>query len=259
MISLAQLTAQVASSTPLQVPPDWLQGRTAYGGVTAALALQAALNAVPDLPPLRSGYVSYIAPAIEALTFRPEVLRRGKSVASMSVDVRSQDTLAARIALVFGKARASRISHDFSERPPVGAPDTYRALTPEEKSLGPAFARNFDIRPAGGSRLMSGAAHPELLMWMKHVDAAGVDPAVALVALADGLPPAACTSFTERAPISSVTWTFDVLRPELQGEWFLLRAFARHSADGYSVQDMEIWDESGRLVLWGRQMIAIFA
>ncbi|TAN10264.1 MAG: thioesterase family protein [Burkholderiaceae bacterium] len=258
MISLAQLVTQVDASTPLRVPSNWLQGRTAYGGVTTALALQAALHAVPDLPPLRSGHVSFIAPAVEALTFRPEMLRRGKSVASMSVDVRSEDVLAARVALVFGQARASRIAHDFSERPPVEGPQAYPALTPEERRVGPVFAQNFDIRPAGGSRLMSGAAHPELLMWMKHVDAAGVDPTVALVALADGLPPAAYTSFTERAPISSVTWTFDLLQPDLKGEWFLLRAFSRHSSAGYSVQDMEIWDESGRSVLWGRQMIAIF-
>lgn len=258
MTTLTQLAAALDAATPLEVPPAWLQGRTAYGGLTTALALQSALRAVPDVPPLRSCFVSFVAPAAGALSFHPEVLRRGKSVASMSVDVRAGEALAARVALVFGAARQSRIVHDFSERPPVGGPEDYRALTPEEKRLGPAFAQNFDIRPAGGSALMSGAAHPELLMWMKHADARGVDPVVALVALADGLPPAACTSFTERAPISSVTWTIDILHPDVRGDWFLLRAFSRHSGDGYSVQDMEIWDESGRAVLWGRQMIAIF-
>ena len=38
----------------ITLPPDWLQGRTAYGGLSAALCVQAALRAHPDLPPLRS-------------------------------------------------------------------------------------------------------------------------------------------------------------------------------------------------------------
>ena len=33
---------------------SWLQGRTAYGGLSAALCVEAALRAVPDVPPLRS-------------------------------------------------------------------------------------------------------------------------------------------------------------------------------------------------------------
>ena len=85
--SFARLIAGFDPARPFDVPADWLQGRTVYGGLMTALALQAALrNGPTDLPTLKSAQVSFIGPATEALTFHPQVLRQGKSVVSMSVD-----------------------------------------------------------------------------------------------------------------------------------------------------------------------------
>ena len=44
------------------VPPTWLQGRTSYGGLSAALALETARDLVPDAPPLRSAQISFVGP-----------------------------------------------------------------------------------------------------------------------------------------------------------------------------------------------------
>jgi hypothetical protein len=38
-----------------RVAENWLQGRTLYGGLTAALCLEGALSAFPELPPCGSG------------------------------------------------------------------------------------------------------------------------------------------------------------------------------------------------------------
>ena len=58
----------LAAATPIdggfraQIPSDWLQGRTAYGGLSSALALHAAQGIEPDLPPLRSAQIAFIGP-----------------------------------------------------------------------------------------------------------------------------------------------------------------------------------------------------
>ncbi|HEY5336751.1 MAG TPA: acyl-CoA thioesterase domain-containing protein [Rhizomicrobium sp.] len=49
---------------------DWLQGRTAYGGLSAALCVEAAKRALPDLPPLRSTQFTLIGPAAARCRFR---------------------------------------------------------------------------------------------------------------------------------------------------------------------------------------------
>jgi acyl-CoA thioesterase len=49
----------------------------------------------------------------------------------------------------------------------------------------------------------------------------------------------------------------DLPQPAVAGKWFLISSFSQQALDGYSLQDMEIWDESGRRVLWARQTVAI--
>ncbi|MGE1152423.1 hypothetical protein [Pseudomonas kitaguniensis] len=99
-----------------------------------------------------------------------------------------------------------------------------------ERRQAPPCVYNVDMRPAAGSAApFSGANHPELQVWVKHLDAEGVDPLVALIALADALPPAAVTVLTEPVPLSTVSWTFDNAGTEraangggvclMQGDW----------------------------------------
>ena len=59
------------------IADDWLQGRTAYGGASAAVALMAAKTAYPDLPPLRSVQIAFVGPLAGDVTATPALLRRG--------------------------------------------------------------------------------------------------------------------------------------------------------------------------------------
>lgn len=258
MSSFAQVIQQFDPATPFVATPNWLQGRTVFGGLSAALSLQAVLlENRANLPPFRSAQVSFIGPISQALVFNSIVLRQGRSVTSVGVDCLSGDELALRTTLSFAQPRISRIIHDSWCRPSVGCPSEYATLE-LDRNVAPACAYNFEMRPAGGSIPVSGAKNPELLMWVRHLDAEGVDPAVSLIALADSLPPAAMTCFTEPAAISSASWMIDLPRPAVTGEWFLINSFSQQALDGYSLQDMEIWDESGRRVLWARQTVALF-
>lgn len=45
------------------ITEEWMQGRTTYGGLSAALCLAGTLSAHADLPPLRSAQVAFIGPA----------------------------------------------------------------------------------------------------------------------------------------------------------------------------------------------------
>ena len=60
---------------------DWLQGRTLFGGLSAALAVEASERAFPDLPPLRSAQFAFAGPAEGELRLEPKMLRRGRSAA----------------------------------------------------------------------------------------------------------------------------------------------------------------------------------
>ena len=61
------------------VPSDWMQGRTALGGLLTAFAVQAMREEVGPGVPVRSVQTAFMAPAAGELQIRCRVLRRGRS------------------------------------------------------------------------------------------------------------------------------------------------------------------------------------
>ena len=77
---LASILEQICAgdtSHIVQIPPSWHQGRTAYGGLSAALAYQAAKLAEADLPPLQSAQIAFAGPLAGEVTITASTLRRG--------------------------------------------------------------------------------------------------------------------------------------------------------------------------------------
>jgi len=257
MNSLALTLDTISSGTSCSIPKSWLQGRTAYGGLSAAMALQLAMKEhSTDLPPLRTAQISFIGPVTESVCFRTEVLRRGKSVTQIGVDGHVADALAVRASFCFAAERQSTIHHMRAQRPHVGPPSDY------DESIAwanpPGFFQNFDVRFVGESLPDSSSTVPELLAWVRLRDADDIRPEVALMATGDSLPPAAMAMFAGPTPISSMNWTIDLVGPAGTPGWLLLRSRSLAASNGYSFQLMEIWDVHGNLVMLSTQTVAIF-
>jgi acyl-CoA thioesterase len=255
--SLAAVISSLAGDPlSLDAPPSWSQGRTLYGGMTAALAWAAVARTFADLAPLRSLQAAFIGPASGRLTLQPVILRRGKSATTVGVDVHGDAGLAARLTFFCGSPRPSKVAHERAIAPVAPPPDALTAVL--EAGQGPTFAANYDIRHVSGGLPFSGG-EPEFVMWARMREADGADPLVSLIALADVLPPASMPVFPEFGVISSLSWSFDLDRlPEDAAAWYLCRAISESTADGYSRQAMDLWNASGRRILAGRQTVAIF-
>ncbi|MES1934235.1 hypothetical protein T35B1_16601 [Salinisphaera shabanensis T35B1] len=261
---LSQLLASMTLDNDVShvhVPDDWLQGRAIYGGLTAALCLQSIYDQHGrDLPPLRSVLLSFIGPAGPDVALRPVVVRQGKSTAFITVDMLSGDKIAARGTFCFGKARDSKIAHADLQAPQVAGPAEYESFFQRAGQTAPNFTQHFEGRFARGSMPVTQSDEPEYVVWLRHRDS-DIDPVVVgLAALADALPPAAMASFSEVAPISTMTWMFDVLDddPRTEDGWWLSQSVAEHSGDGYSSQAMRVWNRAGQPIVVGRQNVAIF-
>ena len=263
MTSLHTIVEQLAPTEDgfvIQAPEDWGQGRTLYGGMTAALAYEAVRRSHSDLPPLRSAQVTFIGPASGRLRFQTTLMRRGRSSSIIAADCFNEEGPAARVMFVFGAARESTLTHEFLKAPTVPPPADSRGFRKEGPGAPPGFWNNFECKLAHGGRMLEPSApRPEFTVWTRYRDPGAVDPTTALIAIADCLPPAAMVHFPKPAPISSMTWTIDVTRtPQSAAGWHLLWSSSEHAADGYSMQAMTIWDESGAPLAVGRQAVAIF-
>ena len=236
----------------IDAPPAWSQGRTLYGGVTAALCAAAAARAIPDLAPLRSAQLAFVGPASGTIRFEPKVLRRGRSATFVGVDAVGEAGPAARATLLYGIDRDSEVSHDVTEMPRVPPPDACPPLFPDDAPR-PTFFRNFEVRLAAGTPMLSRAARPAFDVWARHRDAAGVDPVIALLALADSLPPAAMAALSKQANVGTMMWAIDFFHPIPATGWHLLRSTSEQAAQGLSLQAMGLWADDGRRLAVARQ------
>lgn len=237
-------------------PESWAQGRTLYGGMTAALAWAIAARSLGDLPPLRSAHIAFAGPAAGQLDIAPVLVRRGRSAAFVRVAVAGEAGAAAECLFSCGAPRESKVAHSAPQAPAVPPPEQCEPLFPA--GPGPDFARNFALLLAGGQRPLCGG-EPSFTCWTRFTRPQGVDAITGLLALADALPPAAMVSFPAPAVISSMTWSIEVDRlPATSDGWFLQQVTAEDTADGYSRQAMTLWDQQGRRLFAARQTVAIF-
>ncbi|MDG2532728.1 thioesterase family protein [Sphingomonas sp. HITSZ_GF] len=245
--------ARTGSGFRSAIPGDWMQGRTAFGGLSAALALQAALEAEPDLPPLRSAQVAFIGPLAGDVTVTATKLRRGRNAAFLQSDVTSEAGLGLRATFVFMAPLASSIAHDDAPRAPVAPPAADAALYTGPEDF---FTGNFNFLD---QKQATGPA--EWLRWARLRARDGLDPFVELMAIGDALPPAAFKLLEEkRTPLSSLNWqiNFQAAAPPTTDGWWLLHAHAATARDGFSTQRMTIWDAAGAPVAEAMQGVAIF-
>lgn len=239
-----------------EIPDSWLQGRTGYGGLSAAIALHCAMQSDEDLPPLRSAQVSFIGPLAGPILVTAHRLRRGKNAAFIQADIESEAGLGLRCTFVFMRAIDSEVDYATTTLPDFPQPG------PDEKTFkgNPhvAFTQNFEFLDRRDGPNLKPA---EWLRWTRLNERDGLDPMVELMAVGDCLPPAALRLLGRNVPMSSMTWILNVLgpTPATDDGWWLLRSNADYAKAGSSSQQMGIWNAKGEMVAEQMQSVAIFA
>ncbi|MFC4295375.1 acyl-CoA thioesterase [Novosphingobium tardum] len=247
--------SKTATGFDAHVPEDWLQGRTAYGGLSAALALESARTIADGLPPMRSAQVSFVGPLSGDVSVSSRILRQGRNATWVSSEVQSEGKVGLAATFVFMGPMESELHLNDA-----GAPDDTIAvddavIIPSDK--GPGFISNFDLRhslPRADER------QPQMNRWARVRDRSGLDPMVELVLIADAMPPGVMPLFDSWRPISSMTWLINLLTPApvTTDGWWQLRARGTYAEKGCSSQDMSVWNAAGEPIAAGMQSIAIF-
>lgn len=238
---------------------DWMQGRTAYGGISAALALDAVMRDHPGEAPLRTAQVSFVGPVGGNCTVTTRLLRQSKSSRFAAADLVSESGYGTNGLFTFMKGRESHIDHRHISAPDVSDPGML--LPVPEHPMRPPFTRKFDMRPQRGPGFGHGLDKGEIITWVRWVDEPQCDPHIAMLALADALPPAAMPLFRQFGPVSSSTWMQHFLtdHPRTEDGWWLLMSQTRQVANGFSAQSMYIWNSERELVSVGGQGVALYA
>ncbi len=245
---------QADGSFACEVPEGWLQGRTAYGGLSTALAYRAARNAEANLPPLRSAQMAFLGPVVGHMRAAATVLRRGKSSAFVETRVSSDGELAMLGTFLFMADRASPLRVDAPAAPAAPAPED---AEPAMRGKGSAFTRQLEYRHA---MAIGDRSKPELLRWVRLREREGIDPVTELLLVADALPPGVAPLLQGPFMASSANWTVHLHGAEILAHdgWWLMQTRAESASGGISSQKMAVWNRAGDAVLTGSQAVSFF-
>lgn len=253
---MQDFVAQAPSYT-IDLPQNWLQGRTAFGGLTSALLYEAIDHHYDDLPPLRTMQVNFIGPATGILTVELKELRRGKNNVTIEAKLNSELGAGTYGYFTFGRTRELSQSLDYPTKRFDEAPEEGELMRHMDNV--PSFLDNFERRQVSGPAIFSGSHNPEVYLWTRHVDVnarSGVSP---LLVLGDG-PPAALFALKKMQALSSMNWNVNILTDDLSTRdgWWLMRSATQFIKDGYSSQFIEMWNSDGVRVMDSIQHQAVF-
>ncbi|HEX4334913.1 MAG TPA: thioesterase family protein [Polyangiaceae bacterium] len=241
-----------------EVPASWLQGRSAFGGLQAALMLRAMRGELAAALPLRAFQTAFVAPVPGGpVRLRARALRVGKNVTQIEARIVEGDTTLALGVGVFGQARSSLV-RVTPTRPPDPSKEPISLSYVED--LMPTFHQNFDVKWLDGAMLYTGSTSTKAVISVGIRDE-GPMTEEHVLAIADWPPPLAMSFLTEPTNGSSVTWTVEMLTESVSSlpmSGYRLDAELVAAGNGYTSQSVMVWGPDGSPVALSRQSMVIF-
>lgn len=242
----------------LDVPGDWLQGRSVFGGLQLALAVRAMRGLVPAMP-LRTLQVLLAEPVPEG-TVRTEarLIRTGKNTVHAEARIVNDGQTQGLFMAVFGTARESVASHAPRQPAVENAKPVEMRYVP---GCGlPAFIQHFDSRWLRGSFPFAGQPIREIVVEVDMRDT-GMASESHVLAIADRIPPIALSWLSNPAPGTTMTWMLEFLSHDftnLSLKGWRIDAKLIFAGGGYTSQSAMVWGPGGVPVALSRQSMVIF-
>ena len=253
---LLRLSKPDAGELQVDVPEDWLQGRSLFGGLQTALALSAIRSLVPQRP-VRSRQTNFIAPLAGRVRAQATVFRSGKNATQAEARLYGEDGLTTQVMAVFGAPRSSQVE---MKMPPAKAIAGSPIEFPIVPGLTPAFLEHFAMRLTKGHPPFSGMETTDASYQLDMHD----DGPIAeghIVAFADVVPPVGLSSLTTPTFGSTLSWMLEFLTapaPDLPLQNWTLESSLLSAEAGYTNQRNTLFSPHGQAIALSHQCMLVF-
>lgn len=278
---LMRTVAREGDAWKAEIPEDWTQGRSLFGGLQAALLARAMRDLLPPDLPMRSLQIAFLAPVpAGTVEMHARVLRTGKNVQQLEARIVSGEQTLCLVIGIYGAARESQ-ARRLPEQPPapvgksIAMPylpgimpdDLPRSLPapfsmPYVQGFMSSFTQHFSSRWLQGALPYSGGTESQYVLELDLLDEdnAALDETHVL-ALADFIPPIGLSMVTTPVTGSSLTWMIELLRDrfdDLGPTGWRVDAELFAARDGYTNQGLTLWGPGGVPVALSRQTMVVF-
>lgn len=260
---------QVESKGELILDPTWGQGKTTFGGMSAALGLAAIerdlMPPSSDRTPLRSLSVHFCG-ALNTdtpFTTKTRILKAGRSVVHAMAEIHQNDSCATTVTACYGAGRESNVVVTPEKRE-LGEPGGGQRL-PYIQGMTPEFVKHIDFSYVSGGLPFSNSPHDHIHGWMRFSDCQSNLSEVHLVALIDAWPPTTLQKLKTIAPCASITWSLEIVTPlsalehPIAGDdWLYYEADIAEAHAGYAHTTARIFTSNGTLIALSRQLVVVY-
>lgn len=262
MLDLSSILRSARSQDGLCVyttDESWLQGRSLFGGLQAAIAVDAMQRLSADMPPLRTLQATLCAPISgPQVRVHARLLRAGKNTVQCAADFMDGETLIASFVGIFGHARESALEQTAPALTPAAEHGTTFPFIP---NITPAFIQHFEAELLAGHFPFTGGGGSQQQLRLSLKDAQPRAGAAQVLALADFPPPLALSHFRKPVPGSTLTWMLNLVQPDLAGfdlQNWITDVHLEAGADGYTHQSVRLYGPDHSLVALSRQCMVVF-
>ena len=235
------------------VTDDWnTPNGTPNGGYVLAMVLKAVAQESPLPDPLAVSITYFRPPVTGDATIDVTALRIGKRVSTFEAVLTQGDKPVVHAVASFHDAEAAGDLQHLTPAPTYPRPeDCLDLMSTVPLGTVPILDR-FDYRHESVPGWMEGkpSGDTSATFWVRFRDGRPID-AIAAAALVDAYPPV--TSEIDHLKSATVQLTVHFRRRPAT-TWALAHVVTRHVIDGYHDEDVELWDEDGRLFAQSRQL-----
>jgi acyl-CoA thioesterase len=230
----------------------WSTGLGPNGGYLAAIVLRAMTAQLGDpARHARSLTCHYLRPPVEGeVRVDVTVERSGRSVSTLTARL-SQD---GRLCVIAVGAFAVDLDGvlDYTSSPPAAAGPEAVSRVPPVPAV--PMTQHFEMRPALGAPLFTGADEALSGGWLRFDDDRAPLDAPALAMLADAWWPSPMPRLTRPAALPTIDLTVHFRSPAVADGPVLAVVHSSTSSGGFFEEDGELWSTDGVLLAHSRQL-----
>ena len=256
---------QAREDNQLVIHPSWGQGRTTFGGLSAALLLEKMQTKISSDRHLRSLNVNFCGPLLTDIPFTLEqhVLSEGKSISQLTGQAIQDEKIVTQLTACFGVERESDIEIpaipiDLGEQ---GTGQQFNYI----KGVTPEFIQHVEFSYCEGGFPFSNSKHNHLAGWVRFKEPTSLFTESHLVALIDAWPPTVLQKLQRLSPCASVSWSLEFAQPLAMldeplkaGDWVYYDAEIKQAHHGYAHTVARIYHPNGTLIALSRQLVAVY-
>jgi len=262
MSDIDPILSELTLDSDLTLDKSWRQGRTLFGGLSGAILLQGAIQALAKPAPLRVMNVNFIAPLFtdQPAKLTVEHLRDGKNVTQIQTRLEQDGHVCVQAQTCFGATRESKIHIPATTPFPLSPPGKADFLPPIP-GVTPKFLKHLQLNTQRGQLPFTGSKESLIQGWMKFKKTPKSITLPHLVALMDAWPPTVLQMLRWPKPASTLSWQLEILETNIDlapSDWVGYDAITRQAHHGYSHTEANIWSPQGQLLAISRQTDTVF-